>query len=126
MANTMHGRKQLKAIPLPEIQLELIVECLEDAKIEDITQIDIRGKSALGDFMVIATGRSSRHVTSAGDQLLRKFREEGVRNVKVEGLMDGDWVLIDTGDVIIHIFRTEVREFYNLEKMWQQPSSDKK
>ncbi|WP_410004225.1 ribosome silencing factor [Bartonella sp. HY328] len=126
MASNRPGRKPHKAIPLPELQLEFIIECLEDAKAEDIIQIDIRGKSALGDFMVIASGRSSRHVASAGDQILRKLREEGVRNVKVEGLPDGDWVLIDTGDVIIHLFRPEVREFYNLEKMWQQPDNDKK
>lgn len=124
--NKIHNGKSQPPSLLPEAQLQLIVECLEDAKAEEITSIDIRGKSALGDFMVIASGRSSRHAMAAGDQLLRKLREQGVRNVNVEGLSDGDWVLIDTGDVIIHIFRLEVREFYNLEKLWLPAQDDTK
>jgi len=97
----------------------LVLSILEDAKAEAIVSIDIRGRSVFGDFMVIASGRSQRHVMAVADQLMQKLREEGVRNVRVEGLEGGDWVLIDTGDVIIHLFRPEIREFYNLEKLWQ-------
>jgi len=101
--------------------LHQILESLEDSKAEDIVSIDISGKSALGDHMVIASGRSSRHVTAICDELLRQVKDAGLGNAKVEGLAAGDWVLIDTGDVIVHVFRPEIREFYNLEKMWMTP-----
>lgn len=97
---------------------ELALATLEDSKAEAIIPIDMRGKSALGDYMIIASGRSHRHVAAAADHLLRAFREAGCRDIKVEGLEGGDWVLIDTGDIIVHIFRPEIREFYNLEKIW--------
>jgi len=92
---------------------------LEDAKAEFVVTIDLQGRSILGDFMVIASGRSQRHVSAIADQLLQKLRQAGIRNVRIEGLEGGDWVLLDTGDVIVHLFRPEIREFYNLEKMWQ-------
>ncbi|WP_286165594.1 ribosome silencing factor [Rhizobium sp. EC-SD404] len=101
--------------------LHQILEILEDSKAEDIVSIDIAGKSALGDHMVIASGRSSRHVSAICDELLRQIKEAGFGNARVEGLATGDWVLIDTGDVIVHVFRPEIREFYNLEKMWMTP-----
>jgi ribosome-associated protein len=94
---------------------------LEDSKAEDITSIDIQGKSALADHMVIASGRSQRHVSAMSDHLLRALKDAGYGNVRVEGLPAADWVLVDAGDIIVHIFRPEVREFYNLEKMWSQP-----
>ncbi len=97
---------------------ELALATLDDSKAEDIIPIDMRGKSALGDYMIIASGRSHRHVAAAADHLLRALREAGYRDIKVEGLEGGDWVLIDTGDIIVHIFRPEIREFYNLEKIW--------
>ena len=81
--------------------------------------IDIRGKSAIGDAMVIASGRSNRHVASICDRLMRDMKEAGLGTPLVEGLENGDWVLIDAGDVIVHVFRPEVREYYNLERIWQ-------
>ncbi|WP_199194736.1 ribosome silencing factor [Phyllobacterium phragmitis] len=104
--------------------LEMVLASLEDSKAESIIPIDIRGKSALGDYMVIASGRSHRHVAAVADHLLRTLKEAGYGNAKVEGLTNGDWVLIDTGDIIIHLFRPEVREFYNIEKMWLAPDLD--
>ena len=98
--------------------LSTILSSLEEAKAEDVLNIDIRGKSALADTMVIATGRSSRHVASVCDRLLRDLKTAGFGSPVVEGLEHGDWVLIDEGDVIVHVFRPEVREFYNLERMW--------
>ena len=92
---------------------------LEDSKGEDIAPIDLTGKSALADCMVIATGRSQRHVTAIADRLLDDLKKAGGDHIRVEGLRGGDWVLIDAGDVIIHIFRPELRAFYNLEKMWR-------
>lgn len=96
----------------------LVLSSLDDSKAEDIVSIDLKGKSALADHMVVASGRSHRHVSAVADHLLRDLKEKGFGNPKVEGLQNGDWVLIDSGDVIIHIFRPEVRSFYNLEKLW--------
>jgi len=76
------------------------------------------GKSALADYMVVVSGRSNRHVMAISDHLLRDLKDVGIKNAKVEGLTHGDWVLIDTGDVIVHVFRPEIRSFYNIEKMW--------
>ena len=101
--------------------LELVMESLDDSKAEDIVSIDIQGKSAMTDYMVIASGRSHRHVGAVADHLLRALKEAGHGTAKVEGLSAADWVLIDAGDVIIHVFRPEVRDFYALEKMWQEP-----
>ncbi|WP_420961532.1 ribosome silencing factor [Brucella sp. IR073] len=102
----------------------MVLASLEDSKAEAIVPIDIRGKSALGDYMVVASGRSHRHVTAVADQLLRTLKDAGYGNARVEGLTNGDWVLIDTGDIIIHLFRPEMREFYNIEKMWLAPDLD--
>lgn len=101
--------------------LHLILESLEDSKAEDIVSIDIAGKSPLADHMVIVSGRSNRHVTAICDHLLRALKDDGFGTARVEGLNAGDWVLIDAGDVIVHVFRPELREFYNLEKMWMTP-----
>ena len=95
-----------------------ITAWLDDAKAEDIKVIDIKGKSSIGDFMVIATGRTDRHVGAIADQIQRKLKEAGQGCVSVQGKPQCDWVLIDTGDIVIHVFRPEVREFYNLEKLW--------
>jgi len=102
-----------------EGQFSLILSTLEDAKAEAIVSIDIRGRSVLADFMIIASGRSQRHVLAIADQLMRALREAGLCTIHSEGFEGGDWVLVDTGDVIVHLFRPEIREFYNLEKMWQ-------
>lgn len=101
--------------------LKLVMTCLDDAKAEDIVTIDLKGKTSIGDHMVVASGRSDRHVGAIADQLGRKLKEEGYGRMRVEGLPSCDWVLVDVGDVIVHIFRPEVREFYNLEKMWLAP-----
>lgn len=95
-----------------------IVHWLDEAKAEEVVTIDLAGKTSIGDFMVIATGRSDRHVGAIADQISRKLKEKGLSRVRVEGMEACDWVLIDTGDIIVHVFRDEVREFYNLEKMW--------
>jgi len=101
-----------------EDMLKRIVAWLDDAKAEDIVTIDLKNKSSIGDFMIIATGRSDRHVGAIADQLQRKLKDEGQGRIRAEGMPQCDWVLIDTGDIIVHVFRPEVREFYNLEKMW--------
>ena len=98
--------------------LDQITIWLDEAKAEEIVSIDLAGKSSIADCMLIATGRTDRHVGAIADQLQRHLKEAGVRKIRVEGMQTCDWVLIDTGDMIIHLFRPEVREFYNLEKMW--------
>jgi len=102
----------------PNRLLNVVLDTLEDAKAEDVACIEIKGKTSIGDQMVVASGRSQRHVGAVADHLIRKLKDEGFGRVRVEGLPHCDWVLIDAGDVIVHIFRPEVREFYNLEKMW--------
>ena len=102
----------------PAALVQDIVFWLDEAKAEDIKTIDLAGKTSIGDFMVIATGGSDRHVGAIAEQISRKLKESGVSRVRVEGREACDWVLIDTGDIIVHVFREEVREFYNLEKMW--------
>jgi ribosome-associated protein len=87
-------------------------------KAEDTTTIDLRNDSAIADYMVVTSGRSNRHVGSVADRVLEDLREAGLTGVRVEGMPYCDWVLIDAGDVIVHVFRPEVRAFYNLEKMW--------
>jgi ribosome-associated protein len=100
---------------------ESIVQSLDDDKAEDIVFIDLDGRSALADFMIIASGRSSRHVAALADHLAQDVKKLTGRPAHVEGMPNADWVLIDTGDVIVHLFRPEVREFYNLEKIWVAP-----
>jgi ribosome-associated protein len=101
--------------------LNTVLASLEDSKAENIVPIDIQGKSSLGDHMVIASGRSHRHVAAVADHLLKALKDAGFGAARVEGLASADWVLIDSGDVIVHVFRPEVRDFYNLEKMWLAP-----
>ncbi|MCO0612721.1 ribosome silencing factor [Lutimaribacter sp. EGI FJ00015] len=98
--------------------LERILASLDDDKAEDIVQIDLRGKSSIGDFMIVCSGRSSRQVAAIAEKLVQRLKEEFGISVRLEGQEAGDWVLIDTGDVVVHVFRPEVREFYQLEKMW--------
>jgi ribosome-associated protein len=104
--------------------LKLVLESLEDSKAENVTSIDINGKSALGDYMVVVSGRSNRHVTAIAEHLIDDLKAAGLGNPRIEGLETGDWVLLDTGDIIVHIFRPEIREFYSLEKMWAAPDTD--
>jgi ribosome-associated protein len=102
----------------PNTLLDVVLDTLDAAKAEDVAIIDLQGKTSIGDHMVLASGRSQRHVGAVADQLIKKLKDEGYGRARVEGQPHCDWVLIDTGDVIVHIFRPEVREFYNLEKMW--------
>ena len=104
--------------------LQAVLASLEDSKAENIVTIDIAGKSALGDHMVVVSGRSSRHVLAIADHVMTDLKDEGFGNARVEGLDGGDSVLIDSGDIIIHVFRPEIREFYNIEKMWAAPDLD--
>jgi ribosome-associated protein len=104
--------------PEADETLRVVLACLDDMKAEDITTIDLAGKTSIGDYMVVASGRSQRHVSAVADNVVEKVEEAGVHRVRVEGLKQSDWVLIDAGDVIVHVFRPEVRGFYNLEKMW--------
>jgi len=102
-----------------------ILNQLEDDKAEDIVQIDLRGKTAIGDYMIICSGRSSRQVSSIAEKLVDDLKQTYGRLSRIEGKETGDWVLIDTGDVIVHVFRPEVREFYQLEKMWMPSGTTK-
>jgi ribosome-associated protein len=107
--------------------LKTVLTSLEDAKAEDTIAIDIQGKSALGDHMVVASGRSHRHVGAIADRVVSNLKAAGFGPVRVEGLPHCDWVLLDAGDLIVHIFRPEVRTFYNLEKMWMaEPYSERR
>ncbi len=106
----------------PEEVLEAVLTSLDDDKAEEVVQIDLRGRSDVADYMVICSGRSSRQVASISEKLSDRLKERFKVTAKMEGKETGDWVLIDGGDVIIHVFRPEVREFYQLEKMWM-PSS---
>ena len=101
-----------------EILRQAILASLNDDKAEEIVEIDLRGKTAIGDFMVICSGRSSRQVAAISEKLAERLKTEFGVLARMEGKDTGDWVLIDTGDVIVHVFRPEVREFYQLEKMW--------
>jgi ribosome-associated protein len=105
--------------PTPEELLALIFTSLEDDKAEEIVQIDLRGRSDMADYMLICSGRSSRQVAAISEKLADKLKQDIGLLCKIEGKETGDWVLIDAGDVIVHVFRPEVRDFYQLEKMWQ-------
>lgn len=106
---------------MSEATRTLITQTLDSEKAEDIVEIDLRGKSEMGDFMVVASGRSTRQVSALAEKLTDKLKQELSILCKIEGKAQGDWVLIDAGDVIVHLFRPEVREFYQLEKMWLSP-----
>jgi ribosome-associated protein len=102
-----------------ELILAAVLSSLSDDKAEDVVQIDLRGKTEIGDYMVVCSGRSSRQVSAISEKLVERLKAAFGSTARVEGKDTGDWVLIDTGDVIVHVFRPEVREFYQLEKMWQ-------
>jgi ribosome-associated protein len=98
--------------------LAAVIASVEDDKAEEVVQIDLRGRSDVADYMVICSGRSTRQVAAISEKLMDRLKEKFRIIAKIEGKDTGDWVLIDTGDVIVHVFRPEVREFYQLEKMW--------
>ena len=110
----------LKAQPDADKTLNMILSRLDDMKAEETVTIDLRGKSAFSDYMVVTTGRVNRHVGAIAENVAKGLKESGIKNPHVEGMPNCDWVLIDSGDVILHIFRPDVREFYNLERLWTQ------
>ena len=116
--NTVSAPRGPSAAPQKPL-IDVILDTLDDAKAEETVAVDIIGKSSLADHMVVTSGRSQRHVAAVADQVITALRDNGYGKPRVEGLPHADWVLVDAGDVIVHIFRPEVREFYNIEKMWQ-------
>ena len=110
----------LKAQPDADKTLNMILSRLDDMKAEETVTIDLRGKSAFSDYMIVTTGRVNRHVGAIAENVAKGLKETGIKSIHVEGLPNCDWVLIDSGDVIVHVFRPEVREFYNLERLWTQ------
>ena len=104
--------------------LRIVLARLEDMKAEDSVTIDLIGKSSIADYMVVASGRSNRHVASIAEQVIKDAGQAHVPRLRSEGLRQGDWVLIDAGDVVVHLFRPEIRAHYNLEKMWSAGRAD--
>jgi ribosome-associated protein len=120
------GGSAVRAVPMTalsgdvasETLLERILSSLDDDKAEDVVTIPLKGRSSMADYMVICSGRSSRQVGAIAEKLMERLKSEFGRTCRIEGKEQGDWVLIDAQDVIVHVFRPEVREFYQLEKMW--------
>ena len=102
----------------PPPLLRRISASLDDSKAENIVTLDLRGRTSIADYMIVATGRSTTHVAAIADRMIRMCKDAGVPTPRVEGMPHCDWVLVDANDVIVHIFRPDVRQFYNLEKMW--------
>jgi len=119
LAKAKAARKAAKASKsAPSKVVGIVLACLDDMKAENVVSIDLEGKTSLADLMVIATGRSTTHVASIADRIISACKAAGLPTPRVEGVPNCDWVLVDASDVIVHVFRPEVREFYNLEKMW--------
>ena len=119
------ARPRAKAVPrsVSEVRdasqtLQLVLDRLDEMKAEDIVTLDLTGKTSIADLMVVASGRSSRHVGAVADDVVEHLKKSGMKGIRVEGQPHCDWVLIDAGDVIVHVFRPEVRDFYAIEKMW--------
>jgi|OM-RGC.v1.026583593 ribosome-associated protein len=111
-------QKQSKPLEVKDT-IKLVQEILVDHKADNIVTIDLRGKTTIGDYMMIASGSSNRQVKALAELIVQNFKNINLPIGKPEGLPEGDWVLLDTGNVIVHLFRPEVRAFYNLEKMWE-------
>ena len=111
--------EKLKSISSKKL-LKLTIESLENVKGIDIISIDLIGRSSIADYMVVVSGNTVRQVTAMANNLIKKYKETGIHTPSPEGMSNGDWVLIDAKDILIHIFRPEVRDFYSLEKMWQK------
>jgi ribosome-associated protein len=118
---TEHEKELIMSKPVmpSEDLVKLAVFALEDVKAQDITTIDVRGKTSITDFMVIASGTSNRHVKSLVDNVLEKVKEKGVRPLGSEGLDTGEWALLDLGDIVVHVMLPTARQFYDLERLWQ-------
>ena len=103
----------------------LVMQHLDDDQAQDIVSIDLDGKSSIADHMVVASGRSTRQVASIAQKLAEKMKQDGYGPIRLEGLPAADWVVIDAGDVVVHLFRPEVRSFYNIERMWSFGDDEK-
>ena len=116
------GTEPPKVVRMPNADkqalLDFVLKQLDDDQAQEVVSIDLDGKSSIADFMVIASGRSTRQVASIAQKLAEKLKQNGYGPVKLEGLPAADWVLLDAGDIVVHLFRPEVRSFYNLERMW--------
>ena len=110
----------MKAQPDADKTLNMILSRLDDMKAEETVTIDLRGKSAFSDYMIVTSGRANRHVGAIAENVTKALKETGIKNIHIEGLPNCYWVLIESGDVIVHEFRHEVREFYSLERLWAQ------
>lgn len=108
----------------PKDRYDLIWKYLDDDKAEDIISYDLKDKCHIADYMIIATGRSSTHLKALGDNLQKKLALKGIKDLRFEGKSMGDWIIVDVGDVIVHLFRSEVREFYDLDKLWEDCAFD--
>ncbi len=108
----------------PQALKDFIQDFLSSKKAQDIVSIDLRGKSSIADYLIIASGTSQRQVGSMAELLREDLKKKGLKNVRIEGIPQCDWVLVDAGDIIVHLFRPEIRTFYNLEKMWTVDISD--
>lgn len=118
-ANASHGLQSMaKSDPSTDGLHELVLSQLDDDQAQEIVSIPLEGKSSIADHMVIASGRSTRQVAAMAQKLAEKIKQKGFGSARIEGLSAADWVLIDAGDVVVHLFRPEVRSFYNLERMW--------
>ncbi|MAI10693.1 MAG: ribosome silencing factor [Rhodospirillaceae bacterium] len=109
------------APPISESLKETVTVSLDDDKAQKVVVIDLKGKTAIADYMIVASGTSQRQVSTMAEHLREKLKSLGIKSVSVEGMSQGDWVLIDGGDVIVHLFRPEIREFYDLERLWGDP-----
>jgi len=99
---------------------QTVLQSLESSKAENIISIDLLQRSSIADYMVIASGRSQRHVSAIADHLIDDLKDVSIKNIRIEGLESCDWVLLDIGDIVVHLFRPEIRDFYNIEKIWQE------
>lgn len=112
-------RRKVARVATPEARLrKLVIDALEDLKARDVQEIDVRGKSSVTDLLVVASGTSSRHVKSIADEVVRKAKQAGTPPIGVEGQREAEWVLVDLGDVIVHVMLPRTREFYGLERLW--------
>ncbi|WP_420381210.1 ribosome silencing factor [Novosphingobium sp.] len=117
-ANTAPKAAVVQPRPAPTSLHDLVMQSLDDDQALEVVSIPLEGKSSIADFMVVASGRSTRQVASMAQKLAERIKHGGFGHVRIEGLPAADWVLVDAGDIVVHLFRPEVRSFYNLERMW--------
>lgn len=113
---------QIKTMTFDELK-PLVINALEDLKAAELTEIDVRGKTSVTDLMVVAIGTSNRHVKSLADSVVMKCKKAGLQPLGVEGERDGEWVLVDLGDIVVHVMLPQVRDYYNIEKLWEVDAS---